>query len=79
MRRHLLFLTTSLGLIAPALGANPMTDPQSPELRQCIAECMQQKDAADRETCDIKCVKEDAARQKQGAETSPAQGNQTPK
>jgi hypothetical protein len=67
MHRPILVLTASLLLIAPAVSADPLTDQQSPELKQCIQECRYEKDAADREMCDIKCVKADAARQKQDA------------
>lgn len=73
MRRPFLVLTTTIALTAPALAANPLKDPQSPELRQCIAECMQKKDAADREICDTKCVKADIARHPQNANV-PASG-----
>ena len=79
MRRLILILTTTVALIAPALAANPMKDEQSAELKQCIQECRQQKDAAARETCDVKCVKTDAARQAQGTETPNTQGSQPQK
>jgi len=67
MRRLFSIFMTSIALTAPALAANPLKDPQSPELRQCVAECRQKKDAADREICDTKCVKADAARHPQNA------------
>lgn len=70
MRRHLLFLMTSFCLAGPVLAANSWTDEQSPAMKQCIQECRQEKDAASRETCDIKCARADEARRKRENETS---------
>lgn len=79
MRRLFLVLTTTVALVAPALAANPLKDPQSPELKQCIQDCRHEKDASAREACDVKCVKTDATRQKQSTETPNAQGSQPQK
>jgi len=79
MRRLFLILTTTAALIAPALAANPLKDQQSPELKQCIQQCRREKDASAREACDVKCVKTDAARQKQGTDTPNTQGSQPQK
>ena len=78
MRRFFSILTTSIALIAPALGANPVTDKPDPELLQCTAECAQKKDAADREACDIKCAKEDAARHPQNVDVPITQQGSQP-
>jgi len=79
MRRLFLILTTTVSIVTPALAANPMKDEQSAELKQCIQECRQEKDATAREACDVKCVQTDAARQKQGTETPNTQGSQPQK
>ena len=68
MRRIFLILTTTVSFVAPALAAKPIQDQQSAELKQCIQECRQEKDATAREACDVKCVQTDAARHPQNTE-----------
>ena len=79
MRRLFLILTTTVSIVTPALAANPMKDEQSAELKQCIQECRQEKDATAREACDVKCVQADAARHPQNTEVPITQGSQPKK
>ena len=69
MRRFFLILTTTLSVIAPALAGEPVKDNQSPSLKQCVRECMKERDATAREGCEQQCVLTDAARQKQNPVT----------
>ncbi len=68
--RDLIFLATALMIAAEPALAKPVKDQQSPELKQCIRSCDKEADKTAQESCLVKCVKDDEARQKQKAGAS---------
>jgi hypothetical protein len=63
--RHLFLVLTTLAIVAvPVHAASLFEKDNSPELRQCVQKCKQEKDASARESCEIQCAKAETERKK---------------
>ena len=62
--RYLIVLTILSVVAVPAFADRSSKDVRSPEFKQCIESCKQEKDTTEHEGCLVKCSKADAERQK---------------
>ena len=68
--RYLLLVTMMSVIAVPAFADRINKDEQSPELKQCIEGCKNEKETTAHEECLIKCAKADKERLKQKAGTA---------
>lgn len=62
--RYLLLLTMLSVVAVPALADRSSKDARSPEFKQCIESCKQEKETTAHEGCLVKCAKADKEQQK---------------